>query len=184
MLPSKFFNDSATLIKIGDTIRYDGNCNSIELIGDWPSVQCQMVLEITAKSGHSDCTGSIKINDETLQFTASGQTKTTAAFLSAEPSITVANLDCDLMITLIDSAGNELKTETSKTIAVDWDEISVTWYQSAGKWLMSKPNFETPDLTVGIDDKIVHNEKTYTVKNTSQADQTLGGRVLNMFVQL
>ena len=184
MLPSKFFNESATLIKHGDTIRYNGNINNIELIGNWPDILCKMVIEVTAISGHTDCNGSIKINDESLTFTASGQKNTTIAFLSSKPTITVTGLDCGALITLVDEDDTEINTETSTTIAVDWDDITKTWYQSAGKWEMSTPSFLTPDLTTKIDDGIIHDGKNYVVKNVSSADTTLGGRVINVFVQL
>lgn len=95
-------------------ILFDGNSSaSLVLTGAWPTNGCRLKIVASSVTGHTDCAGTVTVNSEVITFTQAA-TKTTTTDLTALPTITTANLDCHLVISILDSglAPIYLSTET------------------------------------------------------------------------
>lgn len=83
---------------------YDGLVGGeLTLTGTWPTGGSKLIIEVSTEVGHTDCTGSITIDNpdavphETLTIDGPGTYRSTTALLSA-PVISTADLDCHLKI--------------------------------------------------------------------------------------
>ena len=86
------------------TALYDGLAGGkLTLTGTWPAGGSKLIIEVSTVVGHTDCTGSITIDNpdavphETLTIDGPGTYRSTTALLSA-PVISTADLDCHLKI--------------------------------------------------------------------------------------
>ena len=86
---------------------------SLSLIAAWPPTGSKLSIVASSVSGHTDCAGHIIINSEDITFTQVG-TKTSTTALTALPTITTTGLDCNLVISVLNSglAPIYLETET------------------------------------------------------------------------
>lgn len=92
---------------------YSGiSASSLTLIGTWPTNGSKLQIVASNVTGHTDCAGRVTINgSENIDFLAAGK-KTSTVSLTARPTITTQNLDCNLVITCLDSGGQPIYTST------------------------------------------------------------------------
>lgn len=131
---SDYLAAGAYLVTKAATSIFDGTLTASPTIGAWPSGvtgRCKVVL--SSVSGHTDCAGSITIGTETLTFSQAG-TKITTTNLTAKPSVSSAGLDCHCHITVIDTGGADVLTETLTAINTRIESYQSGFYNAQGVW--------------------------------------------------
>lgn len=114
---------------------HNGLSSATLTLKDPPSSTFRLVARVARASRHTTCEGSISINgSETLAFTASGQKKTSKTFLAAKPVITVAGLDCTIIITAVDKNGQTILQEAATDIKCRWDGSSARIQVDSTTW--------------------------------------------------
>lgn len=177
-MSSEFFNDIATLLSYAIWTLFDGLTSAtLSLTGTKPTVPFRCAVTLSSVTGHTDCAGTVTIGSEIITFVEAGR-KTSATLLTALPTITTSGLDCGILITCIDLSGDDLQNETGKSIAVDWDDSTKYVPNAEGNFTRSDSNCETEELGIVIGDKLIHNGKTFTVKNIKTGEHTLAGTEL------
>jgi hypothetical protein len=159
----------------------DLSASSLVLPGTLPSVPFRCAIILSALEGHADVFGDVYVNAEKISFSIAGR-KTSTVLMTSLPAITTANLDCQIQIIALNSGGVELQQETRTPISCDWSDAT-SWYQSVGVWVRADSSCETDKLDIVIDDKVLYNGRTYTVKNVKVKGKTLGGKVLTKVLQ-
>ena len=82
---------------------YDGLAGGELVLGTWPTGGSKLIIEVSTESGHTDCDGTITIDNpdavphETLTIDGPGTYRSTTA-LASIPIISTADLDCHLKI--------------------------------------------------------------------------------------
>lgn len=152
------------------------------LIVSSPPVSFRCAVTLSSVLGHTDCTGTVTIGGETLTFVGAGK-KTTSTLLTSLPVITTTGLDCNILITCIDSAGKDIQTETDNTMAVDWEDATTYFPGAMGGFERSDSNCETDDFTAKFGDQLTHNGIKYTIKNIKTGERTLSGTNLTRILQ-
>lgn len=85
---------------------------TLTLIGTWPANGSKLQIVASSVTGHADCAGRVTINgSENIDFVAAGK-KTSTVALTARPTIVTSNLDCNLVITCLDSGSQPIYTST------------------------------------------------------------------------
>jgi hypothetical protein len=179
---SGFLTASALLLTYKPAELYNGlSASSLVLAGTLPLVPLRCAIILSTVIGHADVSGDVYINTEKISFSTASR-KTSTTLLTSLPAITSANLDCQIQIIALNSGGVELQQETRTPIACDWSDAT-SWYQSVGVWARADSSCETDKLDIVIDDKVLYNGRTYTVKNIKDGETTLGGTVLTKVLQ-
>ena len=182
-MSSEFLNDVSTLVTYALWELFNAlSAATLTLTGAAPTGSFRCSVTLSASGTHIDCTGTVIVGSEVLTFLGAAK-KTTTTYLTSLPVITTANLDCNIKIVATDVNGNDLQKETDTTIAVDWDDSTTYYPNSAGGFTRSDSNCETDCLTAKIGDPVVHNGKTVPVKNIKDGEQTLSGTVLSKILQ-
>ena len=151
------------------TLYSDTSAATLTLTGTWPTGGARLSTVTSSVTDHTDCAGTVTVNgSETLTFTAAGK-KTTIAALTELPTITTANLDCNLVITVITSGGApvyaesetdlyckiEIKSKNVPSPSGGWTSIQATTLQARGTFAIGdtiKFNVDNPfDPTDGIE---------------------------------
>lgn len=142
----RFRHLATRITKTAATLFSGTSAATLTLTGTWPTGGSRLSIVASSVTGHTDCAGTVTINgSETLTFTVAGK-KTTTAALTSLPTITTANLDCNLVITVISSGGTPVYTEAetdlyckieikSKSVPSPnggWTSIQATTMQARG----------------------------------------------------
>lgn len=98
------------------------------------NVNFLLKIVTSAPSGHTDVTGTVTVNAENVAFT-SATTKYTVTPLNAVPTITVTDLDCNLVITAYKSSSDVYDYIPS---ACRWKDDAIIFMQSGGSFTQSK----------------------------------------------
>jgi hypothetical protein len=112
---------------------------SLESGDGLPAVPFKCAVTCSAVTGHTDVIGSITIGSETLSFTSATK-KTTTTLLSALPVVSVADLDCNILI----EAVGVLK-ETLTDILIGFKATQKSFRDSAGNWTVCSAIAKTVD---------------------------------------
>jgi hypothetical protein len=131
---------------------------TLTLTGTWPLNGSKLAIVASAVVGHTNCgsvgtPGLITINGGTpISFTQAAR-KTSTVSLSAIPTITVANMDCDLVITVLDSglAPIYATVETDLHCKIEIKSKSIPapqggWTSIASTQMQARGHFEVGDL--------------------------------------
>jgi hypothetical protein len=189
-MAGEFFNDSATLVKSALWQLFNGlSSASLTLTGVAPTGPFRLAITLSASRTHVDCSGRVTINGtENIDFLVAGR-KTSTTFLTSLPTITTQNLDCHILITCISTSGDNIYQTTNSTISVDWDD-SQKWVPTpSGVWTQvdqtscETDNISTSAVAATIGDTVLHNTKTFIIKNIKDGEQTLSGTVLSRIFQ-
>jgi hypothetical protein len=146
------FRHLAKLItKTAATLFSGTSAATLTLTGTWPTGGARLSIVTSSVTGHTDCAGRVTVNGtENIDFLAAGK-KTTTAALTSLPTITTANLDCNLVITVISSGGTPVYTEAetdlyckieikSKSVPSPnggWTSIQATTMQARGAFAVN-----------------------------------------------
>ena len=154
----------AVLVTKSPVSLYDGTSSATFTLGTWPSGKTgRLKITISSVAGHTDCAGSITAGSETVTFTQAG-TKQTTTNLTSNPVITSTGLDCHAHITVIDTGGADILTETLTTINTRIEAYNSGFYNSQGVW--TKTNsliLSTTELQIG--DIVRKGTKDYKIQN-------------------
>jgi hypothetical protein len=184
-MAGEFFNDSATLVKSILWELFNAlSMATLTLKGTAPTGPFRLAITLSIITGHADCVGRVTINGtENIDFLVAGR-KTSTTFLTSLPTITTQNLDCHILITCISTSGTDIYQITNTTIAVDWDD-SQKWVPTpSGVWTqVDQTSCETDNFSAKIGDTVIHNGKTFPIKNIKDGEQTLSGTVLSRIFQ-
>ena len=116
---------------------YNGlSAATLVLTGTVPAVTFRCKITLSASDTHTDCAGTVMVNAETLTFTAAA-TKVTTTNLTALPTITTANIDCNVKITCIDTGGADIYSVTYTDFDCRWEDVQVAYVNSSGSWTQS-----------------------------------------------
>lgn len=158
------FPHSASLVSTKPHVLYDGlSAPSLTLTGSLPAVPFRCKVTIRTKPDHSDVAGSVTIGSETLTFTAAG-TKTTTTILSTLPAVTTSGLDCNVLITAIDTSGQPIMDETLTTLKIRFEPTSKMYQNVAGEWTQSTAYCMVVSTTPGINSVIRYNSTDYVTR--------------------
>ena len=108
----------------------------LALTGTAPAVTFRCKITLSASGAHTDCAGTVTVNAEVITFTVAA-TKTTTTNLTALPTITTANLDCNVKITCIDTGGADIYQHSYADFLCRWEDVAVMFLNSAGAWTQS-----------------------------------------------
>ena len=154
----------AVLVTKSPVSLYDGTSSATFALGTWPSGRTGRIkITISSVTGHTDCAGSITVGSETVAFTQAG-TKQTTTNLTSNPVITSTGLDCHVHITVIDTGGADLLTETLIAINTRIEAYNSGFYNSQGVW--TKTNsliLSTTELQIG--DIVRKGTRDYKIQN-------------------
>lgn len=118
-------------------VLYDNiSAATLTLIKGAPPVTFKVKVQASASGAHTDVAGTCSVNAEVLTFTVAA-TKTTTTNLTVLPTITTANLDCNLKIWCIDTGGADIYEAVYTAFACRWEAISKAFVQSTGTWTQS-----------------------------------------------
>jgi hypothetical protein len=116
---------------------YDAlNTATLTLIKGAPAVTFKVKIQASASGAHTDCAGTVTVNAEVITFTQAA-TKTTTTNLTVLPTITTANLDCNLKIWAIDTGNADIYEAVYTAFACRWEAVSKAFVQSTGTWTQS-----------------------------------------------
>jgi hypothetical protein len=98
--------------KAAVTFHNGESSTTLTLTGTWPANGSKIAITASAITGHAVCSGSLVINGtETITFAQAGK-KTNTITLTARPSVTTQKLDCNILITCLDSGSQPIYTST------------------------------------------------------------------------
>lgn len=129
------FPDAAYIVTKAPVTFHNGvSSANLTLTGTWPANGSKIAITASAITGHADCSGTLVINGtETITFTQAGR-KTNTVNLTARPAITTSNLDCNLLITCLDSGLAPIETETAAATKIQFENTSSGFFNSQGVW--------------------------------------------------
>lgn len=82
-----------------------------------PTEAFRIAITVSAVEGHEVVTGTVLVNDEELDFTEATRLTTTEE-LTELPAITIADLDCNVLVECISTTGAPLQRETLTAIDI------------------------------------------------------------------
>ena len=101
-----------------------------------PLVTFKCKITLSAIGAHTDCAGTVTVNAEVITFTQAA-TKSTTTNLTVLPTIVTANLDCEVKITCIDTAGADLNYVTYAAFYCRWQDVNILFMNNVGTWTQS-----------------------------------------------
>ena len=101
-----------------------------------PPVSFKCKITLSASGVHTDCTGTVTVNAEVITFTQAA-TKVTTTTLTVLPTITTANIDCNVKITCIDSGSADIYEATYADFFCRWEDVNVLFMNNSGAWTQS-----------------------------------------------
>jgi hypothetical protein len=139
---------------------------------DPPEGIFRIVAQVVAGTRrHTTVSGSLSIAGngctEALDFTANNQKRTSKAFLTAKPEITVSGLDCTLILTAIDKNGQTILQETTTNIKCRWDGSSARIQVGETSWKLCTAEIMTASFCQ-TGDIIRKGSKDYEVVRTKE----------------
>ncbi len=164
------FPRSAYIVEHSIKELYDGvptaSPISSSAIGTPPTVAYRCRVTVTSVTGHANCTGSVTIAGEAMDFATSGQKKTYTTTITAsnKPVISYSGLNCSILIECLDVAGQEILTETTTAIAVKYEPELVTLREPTGAFTTYNGYFMMVNSTVDLGSVIRFNSIDYNPK--------------------
>ena len=162
---------------------------TLTLTGAAPTVSFRCAITLSTTTGHSDCSGTVIVNAEVITFVGATK-KTSTLSLSGLPTITTANLDCNILVECIDASGASIQNTVNTPIKIRWEDYTKAIQDAQGNWGMATGSKAyTKDMTIG-DLAVIQFDKLndtnpagataklYKVNSTQEIGMTLGGRTL------
>jgi hypothetical protein len=132
-----------------------------------PPISFKIKVTASALAGHTDCTGTVTVNAEALTFTGAA-TKTTTTTLTVLPTITTANLDCQLQIWAINTTGTDYYGTTWIDFPCRWEDEQEAYFTAAGAWAISNAK--------------VYSDTSYVLADIIRKYGTTAERVINKVI--
>jgi len=101
-----------------------------------PTVTFKCKITVSVNGVHNDVTGSVTVYAEVISFT-SATTKTTTNSLTALPTVTCQNLDCNVKITCIDTGLTDIYQHSYADFFCRWEDVNVLFMNNLGAWTQS-----------------------------------------------
>lgn len=165
----------------GPVTLYSGlSSGALVLIAAWPANGSKLAIVASAITGHTNCgsvvtPGTITINsDAPIEFKQSGR-KTSTVSLTAKPTIVTANLDCNLVITVLDSGLAPILAETLTAINSRIDVKQSGFRDPAGTWTETN-NIIYSNSSMNLGDVVRNGTSNYVIKK-KDAYTDIGGIV-------
>jgi len=160
----------------GPVTLYSGlSSGALTLTAAWPATGSKLSIVASVITGHADCVGTLMINgSETITFAQAGR-KTSTVSLAALPTIVTANLDCNLVITVLDSGLAPILVETLTAINARIDFKQSGFYNASGAWTKTD-NVIYSNSAMNLNDVIRNGTSDYVIKK-KDAYTDIGGTV-------
>jgi len=161
----------------GPVTLYSGlSSGSLTLTGTWPANGSKLAIVASAITGHVDCVGTVTINgSEVITFTQAGR-KTSTVSLTSKPTIVTTNLDCNLVITVLDSGLAPIQSETQTAINTRIEPHQSGHVDASGTWTTINDTQIFSDTSLVVNDVVRKNTRDYTIKQVDE-NLDLGGEV-------
>jgi len=176
-----YLTPGAYKVTKGPVTLYIGlSSGSLTLTGTWPANGSRLAIVASAITGHTNCgselvPGTVTINGTAISFKQAGR-KTSTATLTALPTIVTANLDCNLVITVLDSGLSPIQTETSTAINTRIEPHQSGYIDASGTWTTINDTQIFSDTSLVVNDVVRKNTRDYTIKQVDD-NPDLGGEV-------
>jgi hypothetical protein len=145
------FPHTAYKVDWTDHMLYDGDSTStIVLTGTVPSEPFRVQVRLYTNTGKTDCTGSVVVGTETLQFVQASK-KVTSKVLTALPTVTTTGLTCLVEIKAIDPAGEPIQDETITAFKIRYEPTTKIFQNADGIWKKSQAYAMTTDKDIWLD---------------------------------
>ena len=146
---------------------------SLALTGDAPTIPYRLRITLSG----DDCSGSVTINGaETLVFAAAGKKLTTTTLAANTlPTITTANITCNILVECIDTSGADITTENLTLIDSRIDLKQSGFYSPTGTWTKTD-NVIYSNTSMSLGDVVRSNTTDYVIKK-KDAYTDIGGTV-------
>jgi len=146
---------------------FDGTLTASPTIGAWPSgITGRCKVTISSVTGHTDCAGTITIGSETLTFIQAG-TKQTTISLTAKPVVTSSGLDCHCHITVIDTGGAPISSDTQTALDCRFQDTQKSFRLPSGEFSMSAAIAYTNDSSCVIGTLFSYGSYDYYIAQVS-----------------
>ena len=109
---------------------------TLVLTNNAPTVTFRCKIALSVSGAHNDVTGSVTVNAEVISFT-SATTKVTTTNLTALPTITCQNLDCNVKIWCIDTGGVDIYQHSYADFVCRWEDVNKVFMNNLGAWTQS-----------------------------------------------
>jgi hypothetical protein len=172
-----YLTSGAYKVTKGPVTLYSGlSSGALTLTGTWPVNGSRLAIVASAVTGHADCSGTVVINgSETITFTQAGR-KTSAVSLVALPMIVTTNLDCNLVITVLDSGLAPTQVETQTAINTRIEPHQSGHSDASGAWTTVNDTQIFSDTMLNVGDVVRKSSRNYTIKQVDE-NLDLGGEV-------
>ena len=131
---SRFLHRAKRIVRAPVTLYAGLSTGSLTLTGSWPATGSRLSIVASAVSGHTDCAGTILIaGTETITFTQAGR-KTSSVARTSLPAIVTSNMDCWLVITVLDSGMAPVYEDTETTLPCKIEIKSKSVPSPQGGW--------------------------------------------------
>jgi hypothetical protein len=167
--------DPAYLVTKAPVTFYNGlSSATLTLAGTWPTNGSKLSIVASAITGHTDCAGRVTINGtESIDFLVAGK-KTSTISRTARPTITTTNLDCNLVITCMDSGLAPILAETLTAIDIKFTDEAEYYSQAMCIFVKRPAQAITDETTSQINDVIRFNGIDYPIKAIHAKRDRLG----------
>lgn len=138
---SSYLNHTAYIVTKTTISLYNSTSSgTLTITATPPTVDYRCRVTLTSVTGHTDCVGTVTVDGEVLTFTACNQKKigTTTIDANTRPTITTANIDCNVFVECIDLGGVDIKYETTSSFPCRFSEKSHRVLDSTGAWTSKK----------------------------------------------
>lgn len=160
---TRYFKTDAYIVASSIQELYDAaSAATLTLTGIAPTVAYRLRITLSG----ADCTGTVTIDGtETLKFTAA-TTKITTTNLTANalPTVTTANLSCNILIECLTTGGAPIYAETTTLIKVRHEPELVTIREPSGNFTTYNGYVMVRNSTITLGDKIRINSTDYHAK--------------------
>lgn len=148
------------------TLYSDVSAATITLTGTLPSVSFRCRVKISSAAGHTDVAGHVLINSEDLTFIAAG-TKTSTILLTALPTVTTTELNCQILIEAIDSGGAPISLDTQTALDCRFQDTQKSFRLPSGEFSTSQAIAYTDDSSCAIGTLFSYGGYDYSIAQVS-----------------
>ena len=118
------------------TLYNDLSAATLVLTNTAPTVTFRCKITLSVSGAHNDVTGSVTVNAEVMTFT-SATTKITTTNLTALPTITCQNLNCNVKIWCIDTGNADIYQTSYADFVCRWEDVNKVFMNNLGAWTQS-----------------------------------------------
>jgi hypothetical protein len=173
---TSYLAPGACRVTKGPVTLYSGiSSGTLTLTGTWPVNGSKLAIVASAITGHTDCAGTVTVNSEVITFTQAGR-KTSTVSLTAKPTIVTASLDCNLIITVLDSGLAPVLAETLAAINTRIEPHQSGHSDAQGVWTTIQDTQIFSDSLLVVDDVVRKDAKDYHIKQVDE-NPDLSGEV-------